>query len=362
MTFRLTAAKRAAGLWLGALLAVFVVQQPQCGQPPNDHQGLALAALQAGRPEGALREVRRAHREGVDGASLRLVAAMALLSQERPEAALRELGTGLGLEPADRRLHLTLQNVARQTERIGLADTLVQTALTRHPDDANLLATLGWAAANQGQDERAADLLARAAELAAGNVDAWAQLARLHLTHGRWEAAAEVAQKGLLAAPGAPPLWAVLGEVRLRQGRLPEADSAFAQAVGTTTPDGDMAMEVARLYYDQGHRLAAIRFYEAALRAGVTTAALMNNLAWALAEEGIRLDEALALATRAIKKDPDSPVYLDTYAEVNFRLGRTWRAAAAIRRALEAEPPDGSNRAYLEQQSARFTAGVNHNR
>lgn len=349
-------------MWLGALFAVFVVQQPQCGQPHNDHRALALAALQDGRPEAALREVRRAHREGADGASLRLVAAMALLSQERPEAALRELGTGLGLEPGDRRLHLTLQNVARQTERIGLADTLVQTALARHPDDANLLATLGWAAASQGQDERAADILSRAAELAAGNADAWAQLARLHLTHGRWDAAAEVAQKGLRAAPEAAALWTVLGEVRLRQGRFPEADSAFARAVGTAAPDGDTAMEIARLYYERGRRLAAVGYYEIALHAGVTTAALLNNLAWALTEEGVRLDEALALATRAVKKDPDNPVYLDTYAEVNYRLGRTWRAAAAARRALEAEPPGGSNRAYLEQQSARFAAAGDQSR
>jgi hypothetical protein len=51
-------------------------------------------------------------------------------------------------------------------------------------------------------------------------------------------------------------------------------------------------------------------------------------------------------------------VFLDTYAEVNFRLGQPVRAAAVIRRALESEPVDGEHRTYLEQQLARFAGGA----
>lgn len=339
----------------GAILAVFVVQRPQCGEHRYDHPQLALEELQAGRYEQALLEVHRSLREGVDTPGLRLVAAMAHLAEDRVEEAITELGLGLAVAPDDPRLHQTLRDVSQQARRIGLADTVLQGALRRHPEDANLLTALGWAATEQGQDQRAAELLARAVERSAGDPATWAQLARLHLSQGRLDAAAEVAQEGLRSGTDDPRLLLVLGECRLRQGRLVEADTALARAVRLGDAEGELANRVAQLYYDAGHRRQAIDYYETALATGPQRPSVLNNLAWSMAEEGIRLDEALGLAERAVKHEPDNPVFLDTYAEVSFRLGQPARAAAVIRRALEAEPVDGEHRTYLEQQLARFT-------
>lgn len=347
--------RRAGLIVCGAVLAVFVVQRPQCGEHRYDHPQLALEALQVGRYDQALLEVRRSLREGADTPGVRLIAAMAHLAEDRLEEAVTELGSGLAVAPADPRLHQTLREVCLQARRIGLADTVLQGALRRHPESAALLTALGWAATEQGQDQRAAELLARAVERSAGDPEPWVQLARLHLSQERFAAAVEVAQEGLRTVPGDPHLLLVLGEGHLRQGHLAEADTALAQAVRLGDPEGALAGRVAQLYYDTGHRSLAIGYYETALATGPERPTVLNNLAWSMAEEGIRLDEALELAARAVKLDPDNPVFLDTYAEVNFRLGRPARAAAVIRRALEAEPVDGEHRAYLEQQLARFT-------
>ena len=72
------------------------------------------------------------------------------------------------------------------------------------------------------------------------------------------------------------------------------------------------------------------------------------------AEEGMRLNYALGLSMRAVKLEADSPVYLDTYAELLHLLGRRAHAVAIMRRALELEPPDGEQRIYLEGQMAKF--------
>ena len=57
---------------------------------------------------------------------------------------------------------------------------------------------------------------------------------------------------------------------------------------------------------------------------------------------------------RAVKLDAESPVYLDTYAELLHLLGRPAHAVAIMSQALALEPTDGEHRAYLEGQMAKF--------
>ena len=47
-----------------------------------------------------------------------------------------------------------------------------------------------------------------------------------------------------------------------------------------------------------------------------------NALAWMYAEQGTHLDEALYLIETALDSEPDNHMYLDTLAEVLYRLGR----------------------------------------
>ena len=82
----------------------------------------------------------------------------------------------------------------------------------------------------------------------------------------------------------------------------------------------------------------------------------LNNLAWTYAEAELNLDRAHELSLRAVKTDADNVVYLDTYAEVLFRKGRSDQAVAIIRRCLELEPITGEHYEYLHEQLARFNA------
>ena len=88
------------------------------------------------------------------------------------------------------------------------------------------------------------------------------------------------------------------------------------------------------------------------------TPLVLNNLAWTYAEESIELDRAESLSLRAVKADVDNVVYLDTYAEVLFRQGRTERAVALMKRAIELEPEGGEHYEYLRGQLVRFEARI----
>jgi tetratricopeptide (TPR) repeat protein len=76
----------------------------------------------------------------------------------------------------------------------------------------------------------------------------------------------------------------------------------------------------------------------------------MNQLAWLCARCGQRLDEARRLVDAAIARDKDNPAFLDTAAEIQFRLGRVDEAVRLEARALELRPDD----AFMTSQLQRF--------
>ena len=56
----------------------------------------------------------------------------------------------------------------------------------------------------------------------------------------------------------------------------------------------------------------------------------LNSLSYMLAERGMRLPEAVDLAQRAVKIEPDNPSYLDTLGWALFKQGKAEEAAEPL--------------------------------
>ncbi len=63
-----------------------------------------------------------------------------------------------------------------------------------------------------------------------------------------------------------------------------------------------------------------------------------NELAWIYARQGRKLEKALELINRALEHDAKNPAYLDTKAEVLYRLGRNRKAAEIEKNLVEKFP------------------------
>lgn len=82
-----------------------------------------------------------------------------------------------------------------------------------------------------------------------------------------------------------------------------------------------------------------------------------NALAWLYAEEEKSLERALGLVDRALVMDPDNSAYLDTKAEVLYKMGRCEEALAIAAELVAKYPADS----YLKGQWEKFkTAGSRH--
>lgn len=77
---------------------------------------------------------------------------------------------------------------------------------------------------------------------------------------------------------------------------------------------------------------------------------LLNLGAWELATRDLMLDEAVAMARRAVELAPEDSNIRDTLAEALFRRGEVSEAVEQAEKALELDPEN----IYLQEQLARF--------
>ena len=76
-----------------------------------------------------------------------------------------------------------------------------------------------------------------------------------------------------------------------------------------------------------------------------------NDLAWLYAEEDKNLEEALILVEKALSFDPEEYAFLDTKAEVLYKMGRVEEALAIEEELLNKNPSDE----YLKEQVEKFS-------
>lgn len=67
---------------------------------------------------------------------------------------------------------------------------------------------------------------------------------------------------------------------------------------------------------------AADSAYQQALEISPEDATLLNNYSYSLSERGQRLDEALAMAQKAVQKEPENGAFLDTIGWVYYKMGQ----------------------------------------
>ena len=145
------------------------------------------------------------------------------------------------------------------------------------------------------------------------------ELSQILIGGGRFGEAESALAAALDLQPENPQLLLILGDCQLRLDHDAEADTTLARALATQAVD---PIDIARLYYQHQQPKRAIEYYQRALSRPPRDPLILNNLAWTYAEEGMRLHYALELSLPAVKIEADSPVYLDTYAELLHLLGR----------------------------------------
>jgi tetratricopeptide (TPR) repeat protein len=154
-------------------------------------------------------------------------------------------------------------------------------------------------------------------------------------------------------------LWHELLDARARRDEAAELDRAVQLAERAPVPE-EIVLDAVPLLKAKGYKQAAQKLFEptykelkASLAAAPDNAHRMNGVAWLCARCDEHLEEAVALADRAVKAQPDVAALLDTAAEAHFRVGDVEQAIKLESRALELQPNDK----FMREQLERFKKG-----
>ena len=268
-------------------------------------------------------------------------------------------------------------------------------AVASAPQDAYLRRRLGWAYVQRSQFEAAHSELTQALLIEPHYLAVYQDLATLAETQGTPEVAVGWLEKAVQEVPDYMPSYRDLSAVYISMDRLSDAqvllekmvkqwpktlwahyrlgglfmqlkwperaEAAFKQVIDfnpTTEEDYALFIEahgaLGNVYYEQKNYDRAIEFYQKAIDLNPADHSSMNNLAWVYAVQGTHLQEGIRLSRRSLRLNPHAPTYLDTLAELFYKLGDHKQAEEIVRQAIALQPDDPELRAHLHRQLAKF--------
>lgn len=129
-----------------------------------------------------------------------------------------------------------------------------------------------------------------------------------------------------------------LGETYRLKGDINLAIDAFRKATQANPNDAVSMMQLAMVLEGSGRAEEARPIYEQILRIDPGHSMALNNLAFAKAEEGVDLDEALRLAQKARQARPESPDIADTLGWVYIKKQMTQEAIRVFSDIVKKQP------------------------
>lgn len=99
----------------------------------------------------------------------------------------------------------------------------------------------------------------------------------------------------------------------LEKGRFMSADKSLT---------ADFDTYIADVYHELGNKEMMYKYYDRVLKNNPENVYVLNNYAYFLSVDGVRLEDALKMSAITIEKEPKNVTYLDTYAWVLYKLGR----------------------------------------
>ena len=232
--------------------------------------------------------------------------------------------------------HFQLGYLLAQQGKFGEAVPFYQKAIALYPDHTGAYYQLANAYFRLGRQDEGKRQLEKFREIKAKERF---NLAERSLKKGEIDEALTAFQRTLDMDAAFAPAYARLSAIALQQNDLETAVEYLQRALEIRPDFAAGHYQLGSIYHKQDEIEKAIKSFEAALTLKPNFAPACNALAWLYAESEKNIDEAIALATRAVKLKPTAS-YWDTLAYALYKAQRYKDAAAAIATALDLQPND----------------------
>jgi tetratricopeptide (TPR) repeat protein len=246
--------------------------------------------------------------------------------------------------PQNREVQYQLAALELAEKKYPSAAARLQLLYAEAKDDPRALTILVDVYRDQGRLDRALALLTAELKKSPDSATIRAMLADTAMHARNYDLALEHYQ--VLQARGirSEQLQMRLGAVYEFKGKYPEAVAAFEMAKNLAPRDPAASAALADALRLAGRKADAVANYRGALALDPENPKTMNSLAYLLADDSDKLDEARSLAERALQKAPGEPDFADTLGLVYLRKNLADSAAHVFENLVKKHP---DNSLYL---------------
>jgi len=169
--------------------------------------------------------------------------------------------------------------------------------------------------------------------------------AQLHIAYilnvqERQEEAKEVLQKALSTDPKKVEAYLMLSSIYEDQKEYDRAISVIKQGLEQDEKNIDLMYRLGVIFDRKGEKDLSMEHMKRILEIDPDHADALNYIGYTYAEQGIRLNEALEMIKRALKRKPNSGYIIDSLGWVYFKKGLYKEAREALEKAYTLVPND----------------------
>lgn len=255
------------------------------------------------------------------------------IEREEWEPALLFCREAIDLDSTDLNNWFDITYIYRQKGDTSLALQALQQAEYLFLDNWRFYSYWGYFYMEIQKLEMAYQKFKKVIELAPEEPSGWLNAGMVMVYLDSLENSQSYLRKVLSLEPEDPTANYYLGSVLVQLGNPEEAIPYLENALKAR---GDWVSAISTLagIFDQLKRYEkSDSLFNEALRLDPDNALVNNNYGYSLSERGIRLNEAMEMAQKALKQDPENGAYLDTMGWIYYKIGEYEKALEYIYKA-----------------------------
>lgn len=193
---------------------------------------------------------------------------------------------------------------------------------------------LGAIAANQHKDSLAGSYFEQVVKLENHHGDAWWYYGSSLFEQGKYDKLLEAMDQAQKLLPNDFRMYLLQGLALTRKNQQAEALQPLNKAYALNPNDLNVLSTLALTLDGMHNYQQSDSVYEQGIKQFSSSALLLNNYSYSLAERGLQLNRALEMSKQAITVEPDNAAYLDTYGWILFRLDKDSDAALYLEKSI----------------------------
>jgi tetratricopeptide (TPR) repeat protein len=268
-----------------------------------------------------------------------LMRSNALLIMGDKDKARDELAAITRAAPQNREARYQLGYLAFQDKDYKKSEQIYSDLFKANPKDVRGLAGEAESLAAQNRIGDAIKETQQAIEKDPQREDLKLVLAKFYVRSERYDEAIALYQKLLVQDPRSRDLLWQMGETQRRKGDLNTAIETFRRCSQSAPSDTACLTQLGMIYEGTGKSDQAKPIWEQVLKIQPDHGLALNNLAFAKAQDGVDLDQALTMSQKARQQMPNSPAVSDTLGWIYVKKNLS-DDAVRIFKDLTAQVPD----------------------